>query len=356
MKRSVTFAVSLGCAAALCAGPLSAQQPLPQQQPQFPQQQFPQQQPQFPQQQFPQQQPQFSQPQFPQQQPLPRTRTPLEIGALYGVSAAYGVGMGVWLSTEADIGDPALFLIAPAVLGVAGPVGVYLFDRTGPKRGVPAAIATGALIGAGEGLGVWSYQHVSSTKENEWGFRGLARAEAIGSTLGAAGGVALGYLQQPSPKSSLLMSSAVLWGSAVGSMFGYGATAANQGYGRSNDGASLGGLIGFNVGLGAAAGLSAVYIPTYKSLGAMWLGAGIGFAASLPVYLLYARDGGPPAKRGLIFSGVATTLGIGAGALFTLNSQDSASADPAPRFASIHGFSPFAVDQGAGVAVVGELQ
>jgi len=352
MKRSVTFAGSVVCAAWLCAGQASAQQPLPQQQFPQPQQQFPQPQQQFPQQQFPQQQ--FPQQQFVQQPS--RTRTPLELGALYGVSAAYGVGIGVWLSTEADLEDPALFLIAPAVLGVAGPVGVYLFDRTDPKRGVPAAIATGALIGAGEGLGVWSYQHVSATKANEWGFRGLARAEAIGSTLGAAGGAALGYLQQPSPKSSLLMSSAVLWGTAVGSMFGYGATAANQGYGRSNDGASLGGLIGFNVGLGAAAGLSAVYIPTYKSLAAMWLGAGVGFVASLPVYLAYAGDGGPPAKRGLIFSGVATTLGIGAGALLTLNSEDSASADPAPRFARIHGFSPFAVEKGAGVAVVGELE
>jgi hypothetical protein len=350
MKRAVSFAGSVACVASLCAGPASAQQqPLPQQQ--FPQQQFPQQQQQFPQQQqqLPQQQ------QFPQQQ-LSRERTSLEIGALYGVSAAYGVGMGVWLSSEIDIKDPALFLIAPAVLGVAGPVGVYIFDRTGPKRGVPAAIATGALIGAGEGLGIWSYQHVTSGKANEWGFRGLARSEAIGSTLGAAGGVALGYLQGPSPKSSLLMSSSVLWGTAVGSMFGYGATAANQGYGRSNDGASLGGLIGFNVGLAAAAGLSTVYIPTYKSLGAMWLGAGIGFAASLPVYLLYAGKGGPPAKRGLIFSGVATTLGIGAGALFTLNSEDSASNDAPPRFARVQGFSPFAVEKGAGVAVVGELQ
>jgi hypothetical protein len=354
MKRSVTFAGSLACLAALCSNPAHAQQqPLPQQQ--FPQQQqqFPQQQQQFPQQQpFPQQQ--FPQQQFPQQPS--RERTPLEIGALYGVSAAYGVGMGVWLSTEIDIKDPALFLIAPAVLGVAGPVGVYLFDRTGPKRGVPAAIATGALIGAGEGLGIWSYQHVTSGKAHEWGFRGLARSEAIGSTLGAAGGAALGYLQGPSPKSSLLMSSSVLWGTAVGSMLGYGATAANQGYGRSNDGASLGGLIGFNVGLAAAAGLSTVYIPSYKSLGAMWLGAGIGFAASLPVYLLYAGDGGPKAKRGLIFSGVATTLGIGAGALFTLSSEDSASADTPPRFARVHGFSPFAVEKGAGLAVVGELE
>jgi hypothetical protein len=325
----------------LCCAPARAQ---------FPQQQFPQQQ--FPQQQFPQQQ-------FPQQQfqpTVPRERTPLEMGALYGVGGVYGVGMGIWLSTELGIDDPALFLIPPAVLGVAAPVGVYFMDRPRLKRGVPAAVATGALIGAGEGLGVWSYQVVRARESDEWGFRGLARAEAIGSTLGAAGGLALGYFQSPSPKSSLLLSSSVVWGSAVGSMFGYGATAANQGYGRSNDGAALGGLIGFNVGLAAAAGVSAVYIPSYKSLAAMWIGAGAGFALSLPVYLLYAGDGGPPAKRGLIFSGVATTLGVGAGALFTFDSEDSASTDDQPRFARIYGFSPFALERGAGLVVTGELQ
>ena len=350
MKRFVLVATGALCAVSLSVSKARAQfqtQGGVQAQGQFPQGGV-QAQGQFPQQPFPQ-------PQFPQAQ-TSRERTPLEIGALYGVSVAYGVGMGIWISTETGIDDPGLFLIPPAVLGVAGPVGVYFFDRQGPKRGVPAAIATGALIGAGEGLGVWSYQHVSATKQNEWGFRGLARAEAIGSTLGAAGGAALGYLQTPSPRSSLLMSSSVLWGTAIGSMFGYGATSANQSYGQSNDGASLGGLIGFNVGLAAAAGLSTVYIPSYQSLGAMWLGAGVGFAASLPVYLLYARDGGPPAKRGLIFSGVATTLGIGAGALLTFSSSDSGSADVAPRFARIYGFAPFAVERGAGLAIAGELQ
>jgi hypothetical protein len=197
---------------------------------------------------------------------------------------------------------------------------------------------------------------VSAKKGDEWSFRALARTEAIASTVGAAGGLALGYLQSPSPKSSLLMSSSVVWGTAIGSMFGYGATAADQGYGKSNDGAALGGLIGFNVGLAASAGLSTVYIPSYKSLGGMWLGAGIGFVASLPIYLLYARDGGPPAKRGLIFSGVATTLGIGAGAVFTWDSNDSASSDAAPRFATVHGFVPFLLEQGAGLSVAGELQ
>jgi len=304
--------------------------------------------------------PGFGQPAFGQQPyytpPVARERTQLELGSLYVTSVAYGAGMGIWLSTELGFEDPAIFLIPPAILGVAAPVGVYFFDRPKQKRGVPAAVATGALIGAGEGLGVWSYQFVTATKADAWGFRGLARAEAIGSTLGAAGGLALGYLQSPSPKSSLLMSSSVLWGTAVGSMFGYGASAAGQGYGQSNDSAALGGLIGFNVGLAASAGLSAAYIPSYKTLGAMWLGAGIGFAASLPVYLFYAGKDSPPAKRGLIFSATTTTLGIGAGALFTHGSTDSADVETAPQFARIYGFAPFAVERGAGIAVTGELQ
>ena len=78
-------------------------------------------------------QPTFTQPTFGQQpfpvQPVRRERTQLELGVLYGTSVAYGVGMGVWVSTEIGFDDPALFLIPPALLGVAAPVGVYLSPR-----------------------------------------------------------------------------------------------------------------------------------------------------------------------------------------------------------------------------------
>jgi hypothetical protein len=43
-------------------------------------------------------------------------------------------------------------------------------------------------------------------------------------------------------------------------------------------------------------------------------------------------------------------------ALFTFGSEDSASTDAPPRFARIYGFSPFAVEKGAGLALAGELQ
>lgn len=336
--------------------------------------------------QFPQQQPQPVQPQpapvqpqpapqqpgfggtfqtqFPQQfpppvyaQPVSRKRTNLEIGFLYGTSATYGVGLGVWLGTELGVEDPGVFLIPPAILGVAAPVGVYFLDRPQMPRGMPAAIAAGMLIGAGEGLGIASFQYVTADEEDAWGFRGLARSMALGSTLGAVGGYALAYYQEPSPKSSLFASSGVVWGAAIGSMFGYGASGEGLDYGLANDSAALGGLIGFNVGLAATAGLSTIYIPSWQALSWMWIGAGIGAAASLPVYLFYAKDDGPPAKRGLLFSGTATTLGILAGAVFA-GPDDSASANTDDRrgFARIEAVGPLGIPGSVGVSVAGSLE
>src|SRR5260221_4677865 len=95
--KSMFVGASALCAELLLPSPALGQlQGGGQAQGQFPQQQFPQQQ--FPQQQFPQQQ--FPQQQFPQQQPVSHERTALEIGALYGVSSAYGSGMATWLSRQ----------------------------------------------------------------------------------------------------------------------------------------------------------------------------------------------------------------------------------------------------------------
>jgi len=290
-------------------------------------------------------------------QPAPsRTRSDTEITVLYTAAAVYGVGMGVWFGAEAGIKDPGLFLIAPAILGVAGPVGVYFLDKPSMPRGLPAAIASGMVIGAGEGIGIASYQFVSSNAQDSWGFRGLSRATAIGATLGGVGGFALGYLQEPSPKSSLFTSSGVVWGAAIGGMFGYGASGAGLGYGRANDSAALGGLIGFNVGLAAAAGLSTVYIPSYRALTYMWAGAGIGAAASLPVYLAYAGKDSPPAKRGLVFSGTTTMLGIVAGALLAGTGSDSASSESGSQFAHLDYLLPMPTANGAVLALGGRLE
>jgi hypothetical protein len=297
----------------------------------------------------------------PQLQARTDTRSDLEIGSLYVTSVAYGAGLGVWFSAELGVEDPAVFLIPPALLGVAAPIGVWFLDDPSMPRGMPAAIATGMLVGAGEGIGIASYQFVTADERDEWGFKGLARGTALGATLGAVGGYAAGYYLEPSPKSSVLMGSGVLWGTTIGTLFGYGASKAGVGYDRANDSAGLGGLIGFNLGLAATAGLSTVFIPSWDQLAWMWTGGGIGAAASLPIFLFYAGDGGPPAKRGFLFMGTATTLGIAAGGIFSSDEvagyEIGRSSDNTRQFrwANITSFGPMALSGGAGLQVTGTL-
>jgi hypothetical protein len=246
----------------------------------------------------------------------------IELGTLYAFAAGYGVGAGVWLDSELSLDDPGLKFLAPAILGVAAPAGVFLLNRPRMPRGMPAAIAAGMAIGAGEGAGIASYQFVHANEADAWGFRGFARSVFLGSTIGTAAGYVTAVTMEPSPKTSLLLGSSVAWGTVVGSMFGYGGSAAGSDFGAANDSASLGGLIGYNAGLVGAAALSTVWVPSYQSLEWMWIGFGAGAAVSLPVFLLYA-GGDHDARRGLIFMGTASTLGLAAGAVFTMDSRDS---------------------------------
>ncbi len=365
MKPGSVFAVlaAQGLWAGVALGQWNPPPPQQQQQPQQPPPQYGQQQPQpgYGQQQpqpgygQPPPQPGYGQQPYGYQQPPPRsdTRTTFEIGTLYATSVGYGFGMGSWISLEAGIDDPGVFLIPPAILGLAAPIGVYILDQPDMDRGLPSAIAAGMLIGAGEGIGIASHQFVTSAEEDEWGFIGLARATAIGSTLGAVGGYAFGYYEEPSPKSTAFVMSGVLWGTAAGSMFGYGASEAGVGYGRANDSASLGGLIGFNVGLAATGALSIVYIPSYGELAWMWGGAGVGAAVSLPVFLFYAEKDGPPAKRGFLFMGTATLLGIGAGALLGQGASDDVGSRSSPFAARIDYVAPANFGNGASGLVAG---
>jgi hypothetical protein len=252
--------------------------------------------------------------------PPSRTRSSNEMGLLYASSVVYGVGMGVEFSSEVKIHDPGLFLIAPALLGVVAPVGAYALDQPTMRRGVPSAISAGLLLGAGEGLGIAGTQMVSASSANAWGFRGLSRSVAIGSTLGGVGGWLAGTWLEPPPNTSALALSGAVWGTAIGSMFGYGASPASYNFrganGRANDWAAVGGLVGYNIGALGAAAFGTVAAVSDGQLQWMWAGAGIGAAVSLPVFLFYAGDGGPPAKRGFVFMGTATTLGIVAAAIF----------------------------------------
>lgn len=305
--------------------------------------------------------PQGSFPVTPPPARVERQRADWEIGTLYGMSALYGVGMGLWLSAELRISDPGLYAIAPAVLGLAAPVGVYFLDRPKMDRGMPLAITTGMVLGTANGVGIVIYQHASQPDRDAWGYRQLTRAAAIGSTAGAIGGYVAGYYLEPPPESGLLVSSGTLWGSAIGAMFGYGASDAGKTYNQANESAALGGLIGLNVGAAAAGAMSVLTVPTIRQVGAMWLGAGIGAAISAPIYLFYIGDDRPPAKRGLIFSGTTTTLGLIAGAVFASGGSSGSARSESTSIARLGNFgeldyvAPMGVEGGVGLGLGGRL-
>jgi hypothetical protein len=287
-----------------------------------------------------------------------RASSDLEIGTLYVSSAAYGVGTGLWLNAELGIKDPALGFITPALLGVGGPVAVYFLDQPKMPRGIPGAISLGLTLGALQGTNLWLYQFTSAKSSDAWGGRGFARSVFIGSTLGGAAGAAVGFLQEPSPKLSLFVGSGGLWGSAIGSMMGYGASTGAT-YGDRNDGLTLGNLIGFNVGMVATGALSTAWLPGYKQMTFMWIGAGVGFGATLPIYLLYAGSD-RPARRGLIAQGIGTAIGIAAGGIFTFYDPDWSTGDnqtdPSKRrYAAIESVAPMTVPGGLGLQMTGLL-
>ena len=291
-----------------------------------------------------------------------KTRSNSEMTFLYTTSVVYGVGVGIEFSAEAGIKDPGLFLIAPALLGIAAPIGAYALDQPTMHRGVPTAVSVGLLLGAGEGLGIAGTQMVVASSANAWKFRGLSRASALGATLGGVGGWLAGTWLEPPPNTSLVALSGAIWGTAVGSMFGYGASPGNYPYGRANDWAAVAGLIGYNLGALGAAGLGTATLLSSKQIAWMWAGAGIGAAASLPVFLFYAGEGGPPARRGFVFMGTATTLGIVAGAIFSADNthmartrSDQYLAGAEPPF-EILGILPWWNAKDAGLFAVGTFR
>jgi hypothetical protein len=116
-------------------------------------------------------------------------------------------------------------------------------------------------------------------------------------------------------------------------MFGYGGSEAFSEFGAANDAMSTGGLVGYNVGLAGAAALSTIWVPTYESLGWMWIGAAAGSAAALPVFLFYAGGDHDP-RRGLIIMGTTATLGLIAGGVFTSDSKEFGKNDNRDLFGS----------------------
>ena len=131
-------------------------------------------------------------------------------GVLFVLSSPSGAGKTtisrMMLESDKDI---ALYINSPAGI-VTGMFAIYdTIQHIAPDV---STVCIGMVIGAGEGFGIWSYQFVSSDEDEAWGFRGLSRAVTIGATAGAVGGYAVGYYLEPSPKSTLLMTSSVAWG------------------------------------------------------------------------------------------------------------------------------------------------
>ncbi len=261
------------------------------------------------------------------------------------------------------------------LLGAAMPLGVFIADRTPMRAGLPSAIASGAVIGAGEGLvaaafgNAHAYSPLASSN-NPWGFTSVGRAEMIGSTIGAIGGIGYGVFLHPTPQRNMFITSATAWGSIIGYELGGGATTTQwtpSGVGTDTTsaraGLSTGGLVGFNLGFVAAAGASIFWTPSWNQLAWMWGGFGIGETVAVLVYPIYAATSADP-RHGLIFQGVAGSIGAIAGA-FIGHPEHSASMAREqhedeewvkhPHFARIRGGGLMPVPGGAGASLNGQL-
>lgn len=301
-------------------------------------------------------------PQTPQQPYVPSKvrSTPLEIGYLYITAASWGVATGIWIDAMAEVKEPAVAGIAPVVFGAAAPAAVFIADRPPMQRGLPSAIATGIILGTGEGLNISLLQHVASDEADEWAFKGIMSAQTLGSVVGGVAGGVSWYFARQSPKTNLFLASAAVWGEAIGTAIGGGASSGK--WGVANDAVMRGGVVGFNIALAGAIGVSAVWRPSWNQLGWMWLGLGAGAVISTPVYAFYAGSDSDP-RRGLIFQGVAATLGVAGFALLgtpdpkgtTGELEDNDYFTKRHKLARFLGASPMPLPSGMGVQAIGEL-
>jgi hypothetical protein len=245
---------------------------------------------------------------------------------LYGTSVAYGIGTGIWIDGVAGVSDPGPAFIAPILFGAAVPVGLYFTDRYSPfHRGVPESISTGLWLGAVEGIAIAGTQR--ETASHAWGFGGQATATWVFATGGGIGGYAFGEWLRPDSRSLTFIASGGAWGAIAGSEFG----AALGGSGAScvapnscsswTEGASIVGLIGYDLGLAATGALSIKYMPSWRSQAWMWGGFLLGTAASSVVYFGYIGSADNP-RHGLIANSLGGLAGVGLAAALTANMKD----------------------------------
>jgi hypothetical protein len=242
---------------------------------------------------------------------------------LYGTGIAYGVGTGIWIDALAKESDPAIAFVAPAALGAAVPIGLYLWDYMDEfDRAVPSTIATGILLGGVEGIAVsgLQWQLTGNGDANTWSFRGQTTAAFLGATVGGVGGYFFGEYLEPDPRSLALIASAAGWGTINGVLLGGGAVGTRHDIG---DGAAVWGFAGYNAGIIAAGAVSTVYVPSWKMIKYMWLGDILGTLATTPVYLFYIGSSGDNVYHGMIANAAGGLAGLAIAAVLTANMSDA---------------------------------
>jgi len=247
------------------------------------------------------------------------TRGSEEMGFLYGMSIAYGVGTGVWIDGLAKLSDPGLAILAPIGLAAAFPIGVYFWDDYDRlHRGVPSSMATGLALGAAEGIAISGvhWQHTGGGAISSKTFQGYSTLTFLSATGGGVGGYFFGEWLRPDPRSLAFIASSSAWGAIAGTMLGAGAST-----GDWKDAASIVGFVGYNAGIAATGALSTFYVPSYNSLKYMWLGYVAGTALSSVVYFFYLSSDANP-RHGLIANAAGGLAGLGLAAVLAADVTD----------------------------------
>ncbi|WP_394842645.1 hypothetical protein LZC95_36940 [Pendulispora brunnea] len=242
-----------------------------------------------------------------------------EMGFLYGMSLAYGVGTGIWIDALGKITDPGLAILAPIGFGAAFPIGVYFWDDYDRfHRGVPSSMATGLALGAVEGLAISGlhWQHTGGNALTSKSFQGYTTLTFLSATGGGIGGYFFGEWLRPDPRSLAFIASGSAWGAIAGTMLGAGASS-----GDWKDAASIVGFLGYNVGIAATGALSTFYVPSYNTLKYMWLGYVAGTALSSVVYFFYIGSDSNP-RHGLIANAAGGLAGLGLAAVLASDLKD----------------------------------
>jgi len=241
---------------------------------------------------------------------------------LYATSGAWGVGTGIWLDAIFGITNPGGAVVMPIVFGAGAPIAAFFTDnQVGPlARGVPSSMATGLVLGAVEGIAISGvqWQHARD-KQQDWTFRTQTSVTWVCATGGGLAGLALGELTSPDSRNLALVGSGAGWGTLSGAMLGIAASGRDW-----KDGASIAGLVGYNVGILGTGALGLVHTPSWDSQKYMWFGYAGGALAGSLVFPFYALTPDADPKTGFIGPALGSLAGAAVAAALTFDWQDPA--------------------------------